>query len=450
MSRYVSPTFQIDDINGFSQVGAKLVFYTPGTTNLKTIYSDSGFTTPITNPVTSVSSNAGAIYPNIYLDGLYDVVQQDATGTVDTDDGATIWTRDDVGETSTGPFTLWDTGVIYAIPEIVLGSDDEYYRSLIDSNQGNNPISSPASWEQLRFGRIWNTNITYAIGDSVYGSDGHLYIARVSQSGNDPVGDTTNWDESITANSPTILSPTILTPVIAQINDANGNESVIYTPTTDAVNELTHANAATGNDPTTTASGDDADVGENHVMKGDGLFQIGSKRLNHPGVGYGGRVLIETATASASASIEFTTGIDSAYKIYEIEMINAIPSTADDTLIFAVSLDAGSTWETGAGEYRLGTTDGTAAWISSTTAATVESTAANGGLCGTLTIYDPSNASVYTFIRNNSSYWDNSGNLVVGNPLSVYKTVTAVDGFKIYFAAQTIASGEFRLFGVIV
>lgn len=167
MSRYVSPVFEINDINGAPQVGAKLVFYTPGTTNPKTIYSDAGLTTPRTNPVTAVSSNAGAIYPNIYLDGVYDVVQQDASGTVDTDDGVALWTRDDVGATSEGALSLWLAGTTYSIPEIVLGSDDEYYRSLVDANQGNDPTSSDVQWERLRFGRIFNVNTTYAQGDRV-------------------------------------------------------------------------------------------------------------------------------------------------------------------------------------------------------------------------------------------------------------------------------------------
>lgn len=195
MSRYINPVETILDNNGDPIVGAKLVFYEPGTTTKKTIYSDAGFATPITNPVTA---DANGRYTNIFLEGIYKVVQQDATGTPDTDDGAEIWSRDPVGDTASGQFELWISSTTYSIPEIVLGSDDNYYRSLVDANQGNDPASpSLAQWEQLKFGRVWNTNITYAIGDSVYGSNGKLYVAIASQSGNDPVGDASSWSTEI-------------------------------------------------------------------------------------------------------------------------------------------------------------------------------------------------------------------------------------------------------------
>jgi hypothetical protein len=41
----------------------------------------------------------------------------------------------------------------------------------------------------------------------------------------------------------------------------------------------------------------------------------------------GSPVLLATSTASASASISFTTGIDSTYDIYKFEFINIHPAT---------------------------------------------------------------------------------------------------------------------------
>lgn len=72
-------------------------------------------------------------------------------------------------------------------------------------------------------------------------------------------------------------SPTLATPRINQINDSNGNELLIFTTTASAVNELTYANAATGNNPTITASGGDSNVGLTIVSKG-----TGSVNLNAP------------------------------------------------------------------------------------------------------------------------------------------------------------------------
>ena len=61
---------------------------------------------------------------------------------------------------------------------------------------------------------------------------------------------------------------------ITSIDDTNGNEVFVVTATGSAVNEVTIANAATGNNPTFTASGSDANVGINFVPKGSGTIQV--------------------------------------------------------------------------------------------------------------------------------------------------------------------------------
>ena len=73
-----------------------------------------------------------------------------------------------------------------------------------------------------------------------------------------------------TLTNKTLTSPTINDPIINEINDTNGNEEIIFTTTASAVNELTIANAATGNNPNITASGSDANIGINLTPKGIG------------------------------------------------------------------------------------------------------------------------------------------------------------------------------------
>jgi hypothetical protein len=76
-----------------------------------------------------------------------------------------------------------------------------------------------------------------------------------------------NGDVTLTGTQ-TLTNKTLTTPVIGQINDANGNEELIFTATASAVNEITIANAATGNNPTLTASGGDTNVGITLTPKG--------------------------------------------------------------------------------------------------------------------------------------------------------------------------------------
>jgi hypothetical protein len=63
------------------------------------------------------------------------------------------------------------------------------------------------------------------------------------------------------------------------VADANGNESIIFNTTASAVNEITVANASTGNNPSITASGTDVNVGINFIPKGTGKIQISGNEI---------------------------------------------------------------------------------------------------------------------------------------------------------------------------
>jgi hypothetical protein len=58
----------------------------------------------------------------------------------------------------------------------------------------------------------------------------------------------------------------------------------------------------------------------------------------------GSLTLLSTATASASSSISFTSGIDSTYDIYQFEFINIHPATDAVYFQFNLSTDGGSNY----------------------------------------------------------------------------------------------------------
>ena len=72
-----------------------------------------------------------------------------------------------------------------------------------------------------------------------------------------------------TLTNKTLTSPAIGTSIL----DTNGNQLALLTATGSAVNEVTLANAATGNNPTLTASGDDTNIGLALKTKGSGVIQ---------------------------------------------------------------------------------------------------------------------------------------------------------------------------------
>jgi len=72
----------------------------------------------------------------------------------------------------------------------------------------------------------------------------------------------------------TLTNKTLTAPKIGtSILDTNGNELFLLTATSSAVNELTFANAATGNAPKFTASGGDSNISINLIPKGTGEVQ---------------------------------------------------------------------------------------------------------------------------------------------------------------------------------
>ena len=77
------------------------------------------------------------------------------------------------------------------------------------------------------------------------------------------------------ATTDTLTNKTLTAPRIGtSILDTNGNELLLLTATGSAVNELTLANAATGTNPTISATGGDTNIGINLTTKGSGAVNI--------------------------------------------------------------------------------------------------------------------------------------------------------------------------------
>lgn len=99
-----------------------------------------------------------------------------------------------------------------------------------------------------------------------------------------------------TLTNKTLTTPAITTPrITTSIDDANGAELIKVTATASAVNEVTLANAATGNEPTITASGGDTNVTMKLAGKGTGSVEIAKAAYTS-----------STITASGAASTTAT------------------------------------------------------------------------------------------------------------------------------------------------
>lgn len=197
MSRFGSVGTQYFDDAGDPLIDGLIFFFEPGTNTAKTTFADAGLTIPNTHPVEL--SGAGRL-PNVFFTGS-------ARAILTTAGGTQIEPRDPVGGDATdNAFSDWNTDRIYNIPDIVVGSDGNFYISIVDGNANNNPTSAPTAWTQIRFIRVWNTNETYSVRQIVQGAGGLLYRSLTdSNLGNDPVTDIINWGAAAAATIPAVI-----------------------------------------------------------------------------------------------------------------------------------------------------------------------------------------------------------------------------------------------------
>ena len=183
MARFSNPTTQYFNNSGQILSGGKLRFKTSGSDSLKDTYSNAGLSSANANPV--VLDSAGRA-PDIFLSGTYRVELLDSSDVL-------IWQRDPVGDDSVdAPWGTWSNGTTYSIGDIVRASNNAYYRSLVNSNTSNDPISSAVQWEQLNLIAEWNTNRTYSDQDIVSYAGKFYESTANSNSGNTPTGKS-NW-----------------------------------------------------------------------------------------------------------------------------------------------------------------------------------------------------------------------------------------------------------------
>ncbi len=163
MSRFSNPFLYAHDGNGLPLSGAKLNFFSPGTTTPKTIYTDNALSIPATNP--QIANASGDFDGNIFLDGLYDL-------RLDTADDIVVYSLSNIGELTNTQFEVWVSTTTYGIADLVRGSDNNYYRSLVGSNIGNNPTSSPAQWALQTFINAGVVNVETSFNNTVKFSKG--------------------------------------------------------------------------------------------------------------------------------------------------------------------------------------------------------------------------------------------------------------------------------------
>jgi len=182
----------------------------------------------------------------------------------------------------------------------------------------------------------------------------------------------------------------------------------------------------------------------------------------------GSLVLISTQTASSSATLSFTSGIDSTYKEYQFHFTDIHPATNNVGFLFKMIVNTGSNYNVtktttsfGAYQNEAGSsttlsynTDNDLAQGTGFQPLAFYSTLSNdsdSSISGILQLFNPSST---TFVKHftaaaNSVHYDGSGNFDVNSYIAGYgNTTSAVDAVQFKYSSGNIDAGTIKMYGV--
>lgn len=236
-------------------------------------------------------------------------------------------------------------------------------------------------------------------------------------------------------------SGTTLTRTVTKSTNANaaislsGTAEVFISPRAETLNDASLFTSGTL--PVGRINGGTA----NQTVQGDGSFITQARKL------------LNTLTASASATLSDTTSITSSFSNYEIVFENIVPATNAQALVMRVQ--SGGSFQTTS--YRSITqvfntgyntnTDTTQFQITRTTNPGVSST--GSGYSGRLTIFNPASTSVTKWISGLGTFIDTitgaTASAVQGGD---WNSTAAVTGFELRFVSGNITSGVVKVYGL--
>lgn len=195
------------------------------------------------------------------------------------------------------------------------------------------------------------------------------------------------------------------------------------------------------------------------ITVGSGL-SLSAGSLTATGGSGGALVFLEAHTASASATLDFTSFISSTYDEYVFEIVSLIAATNTVNFIMRMGTGAGPTYDSGANYsfddfiYRSGgTATGGAAGqtsiaINYTGTAVNNGTAAQAGVFAAFRLFDPQSTALYKIVDGRTAYFDSGGFRVGVIFRGAYESTTAVTAVRFLFSSGNITSGTIRVYGV--
>ena len=185
------------------------------------------------------------------------------------------------------------TGTITGNITVTIPLDVQNFYFLRNSTSGSYTV-------QFKYVSGSGDSFTFAAADK-----GDALVFATANDGTNPDIDTLPAGDVSLTGTQTLTNKTLTSPKIGtSILDTNGNELALLTATGSAVNEVTLANAATGNNPSFAATGGDTNIGIDLKTKGSGVIKAEDSGGNVSAIKIAGK---ETIWVPAAAMYAATT-----------------------------------------------------------------------------------------------------------------------------------------------
>ena len=175
-------------------------------------------------------------------------------------------------------------------------------------------------------------------------------------------------------------------------------------------------------------------------------------------------ILISTQTASNSATISFTTGLDSTYDAYEFKFININPvSESDNELLFNGSTDSGSNYNVTKtttvfrAYHDEADTDTGLAYVANDDLAQSTSfqqitawigAGSDENACGTLQLFNPASTTYVKHFIVNSNSTRQDDVCTTHYTAGYFNTTSAINAVQFKMQTGNINSGIIKMYGV--
>ena len=174
-------------------------------------------------------------------------------------------------------------------------------------------------------------------------------------------------------------------------------------------------------------------------------------------------ILLSTQTASASATISFTTGLDSTYDEYIFKFINIHPATDNTNFTFNMSTDSGANYNVTKTTTYFRANHDEADTVANLTYVTAEDLAqstafkniadaiGNGddeSCSGTLTLFNPSSTVFVKHFISNANVYNYPNGTLSEFTAGYGNTTSAINAVQFKMSSGNIDDGIIKLYGV--